>query len=111
VSRLLDWPVAGVALRNWGLRPCSGGDLDGDRKATEPRIFVSMTPRRIASPGPRSGVPCDSMATTYDTVGSLYDELAEPAADSAAAGETLSTRAKETVDNDVETAALEELMQ
>lgn len=39
----------------------------------------------------------------------LYGLLAEPAPDGDAAGETLITKAKETVDNDVEAFALEEL--
>jgi hypothetical protein len=39
----------------------------------------------------------------------LYSVLAEPAPDESAPGETLTTKAKETVDNDVQAFALQEL--
>jgi hypothetical protein len=39
----------------------------------------------------------------------LYKLLAEPAPDESARGETITTKAKETVDNDVEAFAFEEL--
>lgn len=83
------------------------GWRSGNYDARDMRVH---DPAPIASPGTLAGVPYDSMVATYGTVGSLYDVLAEPAPTSAAAGETLSTRKKETVDNDVETAALDELM-
>jgi hypothetical protein len=46
------------------------------------------------------------------TPASLYEVLAEspPASASASAGETISTKAKETIDNDVESLPLEELI-
>lgn len=40
---------------------------------------------------------------------SLYDELAEPAPAGARRGETIGTKAKETLDNDVETFETAEL--
>jgi hypothetical protein len=46
-----------------------------------------------------------------DSTSSLYDLLAEPAPAGSPAGETNITRAKETIDNDVEGFAVEELMQ
>lgn len=39
----------------------------------------------------------------------LYSLLAEPAPDESGPGETLTTKAKETVDNDVEAFAVQEL--
>ncbi len=39
----------------------------------------------------------------------LYSLLAEPAPEEAGPGETLTTKAKETVDNDVEAFAVQEL--
>lgn len=40
---------------------------------------------------------------------SLYSILAEPAPEDSAPGETLTTKAKETVDNDVEAFSVQEL--
>lgn len=43
-------------------------------------------------------------------MGSLYEVLGEPAPASSIRGETISTKTKETLDNDVEMLVLEELM-
>jgi hypothetical protein len=51
-----------------------------------------MTPRRTTSSG------------------SLYELLAEDASGASRVGETITTRAKETVDNDIEAFAIEEFM-
>jgi hypothetical protein len=44
------------------------------------------------------------------TPASLYEVLAESPPASAPAGETISTKAKETIDNDVEALPIEELI-
>jgi hypothetical protein len=72
---------------------------------------------RLALPGPvdwRYPVPVitDPVPTSAPLPPpSLYEELAEPAPLGCAAGETISTRAKETVDNDVETFDIQALGQ
>jgi hypothetical protein len=45
-----------------------------------------------------------------DRPGSLYEALGEPAPATSIRGETRGSKAKETVDNDVEMLVLEELM-